>query len=103
MLGLQSCRDIIREITKRILTSLLFQAGVPALEWSPLEDEGRSAPAVLYTKKVSEHCECFPPLFSLFHALSSLKDFSLIRMGKEGKRIRTLTLGMNLTGLLSAQ
>lgn len=26
---------------------------MPALEWSPLEDEGRSAPAVLYTKKVS--------------------------------------------------
>lgn len=28
---------------------------MPALEWSPLEDEGRSAPAVLYTKKVSNH------------------------------------------------
>ncbi|XP_074552112.1 TBC1 domain family member 17 isoform X1 [Halichoeres trimaculatus] len=30
------------------------RAGVPALEWSPLEDEGRSAPAVLYTKKDGE-------------------------------------------------
>lgn len=30
----------------------VFQAGVPALEWSPLEDRGRSAPAVLYSKKV---------------------------------------------------
>ncbi|XP_061761599.1 TBC1 domain family member 17 [Nerophis ophidion] len=30
------------------------RAGVPALEWSPLEDEGRSAPAVLYSKKDGE-------------------------------------------------
>ncbi|XP_037544630.1 TBC1 domain family member 17 [Nematolebias whitei] len=30
---------------------IVERAGVPALEWSPLEDEGRSAPAVLYTKK----------------------------------------------------
>ncbi len=28
---------------------------MPALEWSPLEDDGRSAPAVLYTKKVSNY------------------------------------------------
>lgn len=30
------------------------RAGVPALEWSPVEDEGRSAPAVLYSKKDGE-------------------------------------------------
>ncbi|XP_056263659.1 TBC1 domain family member 17 [Pseudoliparis swirei] len=30
---------------------IVERAGVPALEWSPLEDGGRSAPAVLYTKK----------------------------------------------------
>lgn len=30
---------------------IVERAGVPALEWSPLEDEGRNAPAVLYTKK----------------------------------------------------
>ncbi|XP_035037140.1 TBC1 domain family member 17 [Hippoglossus stenolepis] len=30
------------------------RAGVPALEWSPLEDEGRCAPAVLYSKKDGE-------------------------------------------------
>uniref|UniRef100_A0A8C9YDV4 TBC1 domain family, member 17 n=1 Tax=Sander lucioperca TaxID=283035 RepID=A0A8C9YDV4_SANLU len=34
---------------------IVERAGVPALEWSPLEDEGRSAPAVLYTKKVGHH------------------------------------------------
>ncbi|XP_013888909.1 TBC1 domain family member 17 [Austrofundulus limnaeus] len=33
---------------------IVERAGVPALEWSPLEDEGRSAPAVLYTKKDDE-------------------------------------------------
>ncbi|CAN9493086.1 unnamed protein product [Ophioblennius macclurei] len=27
------------------------RGGVPALEWSPLQDEGRSAPAVLYSRK----------------------------------------------------
>lgn len=37
------------------LTCRLFQAGVPALEWSPLEDQGLSAPAVLYSKKVRGH------------------------------------------------
>lgn len=37
------------------LTCRLFQAGVPALEWSPLEDQGHSAPAVLYSKKVRGH------------------------------------------------
>ncbi|XP_060945395.1 TBC1 domain family member 17 [Limanda limanda] len=30
------------------------RAGLPALEWSPLEDEGRCAPAVLYSKKDGE-------------------------------------------------
>uniref|UniRef100_A0A1A8KV11 TBC1 domain family member 15 n=1 Tax=Nothobranchius kuhntae TaxID=321403 RepID=A0A1A8KV11_NOTKU len=30
------------------------RAGVPALEWSPLEDEGHSAPAVLYSRKDGE-------------------------------------------------
>lgn len=35
--------------------SLFFQAGLPALEWSPLEDDGRNAPAVLYSKKVGNH------------------------------------------------
>uniref|UniRef100_A0A8C6MBW4 Uncharacterized protein n=1 Tax=Nothobranchius furzeri TaxID=105023 RepID=A0A8C6MBW4_NOTFU len=30
------------------------RAGVPALEWSPLEDEGHSAPAVLYSRKVQQ-------------------------------------------------
>uniref|UniRef100_A0A4W6CFV3 TBC1 domain family, member 17 n=1 Tax=Lates calcarifer TaxID=8187 RepID=A0A4W6CFV3_LATCA len=33
---------------------IVERAGVPALEWSPLEDEGRSAPAVLYSKKDGE-------------------------------------------------
>ncbi|KAM6966162.1 TBC1 domain family member 17 [Tautogolabrus adspersus] len=33
---------------------IVERVGVPALEWSPLEDEGRSAPAVLYTKKDGE-------------------------------------------------
>uniref|UniRef100_A0A3P8X4S9 TBC1 domain family, member 17 n=1 Tax=Cynoglossus semilaevis TaxID=244447 RepID=A0A3P8X4S9_CYNSE len=33
---------------------IVERAGVPALEWSPLEDEGRSAPAVLYSKKNGE-------------------------------------------------
>uniref|UniRef100_UPI0037E979F4 TBC1 domain family member 17 n=1 Tax=Semicossyphus pulcher TaxID=241346 RepID=UPI0037E979F4 len=33
---------------------IVERAGVPALEWSPLEDEGRTAPAVLYTKKDGE-------------------------------------------------
>ncbi|KAL6102495.1 tbc1d17 [Pungitius sinensis] len=33
---------------------IVERGGVPALEWSPLEDEGRSAPAVLYTKKDGE-------------------------------------------------
>ncbi|XP_031718027.1 TBC1 domain family member 17 isoform X2 [Anarrhichthys ocellatus] len=33
---------------------IVERAGLPALEWSPLEDEGRSAPAVLYTKKDGE-------------------------------------------------
>uniref|UniRef100_G3PGY3 TBC1 domain family, member 17 n=1 Tax=Gasterosteus aculeatus aculeatus TaxID=481459 RepID=G3PGY3_GASAC len=32
---------------------IVERAGLPALEWSPVEEEGRSAPAVLYTKKVS--------------------------------------------------
>lgn len=30
------------------------RAGVPALEWTPVEDEGRTAPAVLYSKKEGE-------------------------------------------------
>uniref|UniRef100_A0A8D3DFZ1 TBC1 domain family, member 17 n=1 Tax=Scophthalmus maximus TaxID=52904 RepID=A0A8D3DFZ1_SCOMX len=33
---------------------IVERAGLPALEWSPLEDEGRSAPAVLYSKKDGE-------------------------------------------------
>ncbi|KAM3863966.1 TBC1 domain family member 17 [Diretmus argenteus] len=33
---------------------IVERAGEPALEWSPLEDEGRSAPAVFYTKKDGE-------------------------------------------------
>uniref|UniRef100_A0AAQ5ZEF3 TBC1 domain family member 15 n=1 Tax=Amphiprion ocellaris TaxID=80972 RepID=A0AAQ5ZEF3_AMPOC len=33
---------------------IVERAGVPALEWSPLEDDGRNAPAVLYSRKVSE-------------------------------------------------
>ncbi|XP_061566909.1 TBC1 domain family member 17 [Cololabis saira] len=33
---------------------IVERGGVPALEWSPLEDEGRCAPAVLYTKKDGE-------------------------------------------------
>ncbi|TKS91432.1 TBC1 domain family member 17 [Collichthys lucidus] len=33
---------------------IVERGGLPALEWSPLEDEGRSAPAVLYTKKDGE-------------------------------------------------
>ncbi|XP_014916707.1 TBC1 domain family member 17 [Poecilia latipinna] len=33
---------------------IVERAGQPALEWSPLEDEGRSAPAVLYSKKDGE-------------------------------------------------
>ncbi|KAK5913851.1 TBC1 domain family member 17 [Pseudochaenichthys georgianus] len=36
---------------------IVERAGVPALEWSPLEDEGRSAPAVLYTKKDGDGVE----------------------------------------------
>lgn len=39
-------------LMRRALMRRLFQAGVPALEWSPLEEEGHSAPAVLYSKKV---------------------------------------------------
>lgn len=34
------------------MANALLQAGVPALEWSPLEDDGRNAPAVLFSKKV---------------------------------------------------
>uniref|UniRef100_A0A3Q0R2G6 TBC1 domain family, member 17 n=1 Tax=Amphilophus citrinellus TaxID=61819 RepID=A0A3Q0R2G6_AMPCI len=30
---------------------IVERAGVPALEWSPLEDDGRNAPAVLFSKK----------------------------------------------------
>uniref|UniRef100_A0A3Q2WX86 TBC1 domain family member 15 n=1 Tax=Haplochromis burtoni TaxID=8153 RepID=A0A3Q2WX86_HAPBU len=30
---------------------IVERAGLPALEWSPLEDDGRNAPAVLYSKK----------------------------------------------------
>ncbi|KAM7387430.1 hypothetical protein PAMA_009852 [Pampus argenteus] len=33
---------------------IVERAGLPALEWSPLEDQGRNAPAVLYTKKDGE-------------------------------------------------
>ncbi|XP_029913158.1 TBC1 domain family member 17 [Myripristis murdjan] len=33
---------------------IVERSGEPALEWSPLEDEGRNAPAVLYTKKDGE-------------------------------------------------
>ncbi|XP_057673464.1 TBC1 domain family member 17 [Corythoichthys intestinalis] len=33
---------------------IVERSGVPALEWSPLEDAGRNAPAVLYSKKDSE-------------------------------------------------
>uniref|UniRef100_A0A3B5MWS5 TBC1 domain family, member 17 n=1 Tax=Xiphophorus couchianus TaxID=32473 RepID=A0A3B5MWS5_9TELE len=33
---------------------IVERAGQPALEWSPLEDDGRSAPAVLYSKKDGE-------------------------------------------------
>ena len=35
--------------------SRFFQAGVPALEWCPLEEDGHNAPAVLYSKKVRGH------------------------------------------------
>ncbi|XP_067087930.1 TBC1 domain family member 17 [Osmerus mordax] len=33
---------------------IVERGGEPALEWSPLEDQGRSAPAVFYTKKDGE-------------------------------------------------
>uniref|UniRef100_A0A3Q4ME92 TBC1 domain family, member 17 n=1 Tax=Neolamprologus brichardi TaxID=32507 RepID=A0A3Q4ME92_NEOBR len=33
---------------------IVERAGLPALEWSPLEDDGRNAPAVLYSKKDGE-------------------------------------------------
>ncbi|XP_028311166.1 TBC1 domain family member 17 isoform X1 [Gouania willdenowi] len=33
---------------------IVERAGIPALEWSPLEDKGRCAPAVLYSKKDGE-------------------------------------------------
>ncbi|KAM9393346.1 TBC1 domain family member 17 [Pholidichthys leucotaenia] len=33
---------------------IVERAGVPALEWSPLRDEGRSTPAVLYSRKDGE-------------------------------------------------
>uniref|UniRef100_A0AAQ5Z3Q0 Rab-GAP TBC domain-containing protein n=1 Tax=Amphiprion ocellaris TaxID=80972 RepID=A0AAQ5Z3Q0_AMPOC len=33
---------------------IVERAGVPALEWSPLEDDGRNAPAVLYSRKDGE-------------------------------------------------
>uniref|UniRef100_A0A3Q2D3W3 TBC1 domain family member 15 n=1 Tax=Cyprinodon variegatus TaxID=28743 RepID=A0A3Q2D3W3_CYPVA len=33
---------------------IVERAGVPALEWSPLQDEGRSAPTVLYSRKDGE-------------------------------------------------
>ncbi|XP_024128491.1 TBC1 domain family member 17 [Oryzias melastigma] len=33
---------------------IVERAGIAALEWSPLPDEGRTAPAVLYTKKDGE-------------------------------------------------
>ncbi|KAF7645181.1 hypothetical protein LDENG_00208820 [Lucifuga dentata] len=33
---------------------IVERGGEPALEWSPLEDDGRSAPAVLFTKKDGE-------------------------------------------------
>lgn len=35
-----------------VMTGKLLQDGEPALEWSPVEDDGRNAPAVFYTKKV---------------------------------------------------
>lgn len=37
-----------------VMTGKLLQDGEPALEWSPVEDDGRNAPAVFYTKKVSK-------------------------------------------------
>lgn len=49
-------RHRTREEVQSLVTTCLFQAGVPALEWSPLEDKGRCAPAVLYSKKVSDVC-----------------------------------------------
>ncbi|KAK7938412.1 hypothetical protein WMY93_001738 [Mugilogobius chulae] len=33
---------------------IVERAGIPALEWSPVEDEGRTAPAVLFSKKDGE-------------------------------------------------
>ncbi|CAL1587653.1 unnamed protein product [Knipowitschia caucasica] len=33
---------------------IVERAGVPALEWSPVEDDGRTAPAVLFSKKEGE-------------------------------------------------
>lgn len=36
------------------MTVKLSQDGEPALEWSPVEDNGRNAPAVFYTKKVGK-------------------------------------------------
>ncbi|XP_054908055.1 TBC1 domain family member 17 [Poeciliopsis prolifica] len=40
---------------------IVERAGQPALEWSPLEDEGRNAPAVLYSKKDGEEDTNFDP------------------------------------------
>ncbi|KAM6957210.1 TBC1 domain family member 17 [Aplochiton taeniatus] len=39
---------------------IVEREGDPALEWSPLEDQGRSAPAVFYTKKDGEGGEDDP-------------------------------------------
>ncbi|KAJ0058595.1 hypothetical protein NL108_017555 [Boleophthalmus pectinirostris] len=33
---------------------IVERAGIPALEWSPVEDEGRNAPTVLFSKKEGE-------------------------------------------------
>lgn len=77
---------------------------MPALEWSPLEDEGRSAPAVLYSKKVKRGFSSI--IFNYFRYSNFINMssvlfvlmFVFIRMEKVVRRTQSLTLVMSLTG-----
>uniref|UniRef100_A0A674PKU8 TBC1 domain family, member 17 n=1 Tax=Takifugu rubripes TaxID=31033 RepID=A0A674PKU8_TAKRU len=52
-----NAKKMLQDTTLPGFIRVVERAGVPALEWSPLEDEGRSAPAVLYSKKDGEEGE----------------------------------------------
>ncbi|CAF95137.1 unnamed protein product, partial [Tetraodon nigroviridis] len=52
-----NAKKMVQDMSLPGFIRVVERAGVPALEWSPLEEQGHGAPAVLYSKKDGEEGE----------------------------------------------